>query len=760
MADPAFYSVPRNKAPPIYTRYNDQSRTVAYIRYTAGDVEDVRAFDAGDAPSLSDLLNLSNEDSGIMLLVERRNSVGTPLQLSSDIFHSILELIGVPATYVRLFDDNNGVTTNYVSRDSTGAPKTLYLFVKLPQTSILESAIFLRYDYKTRTTKCIVIGSHTDEILDILPGVLRSGSSDDATAIPMLILSTLTEIYSSLLDRNSSSLDRSLVRIELGSGITTHFNVGISKTSPEEYRDVMKIVHQLAVEFAQFEFYLGFQIKWIKALKEHWGEFKVLLQLSTSAQNTAGQPIKGGNAQPLIEMSLDILTEKAYNRLQQFKSLHSRLQIQERVLNSFITATDAFTTISLAHDAKANSDSMKTIAIVTILFLPGAYVSSIFGMSFFDVSDDKRSIYATKDWWIFIAVTIPLTVVVMITAQQSFMNLMSRIWTGGSKSKTHKERSATPPHPETSTAIRMDPIDLRGSFESNILPPAGGSMYPTMKSGTLLNSLRVLSLCGTLGSCATNATMQQFNRMRTMSLGIIAYPGFEPLDIFGPLEAFYSASGSQVKITLSIIGYEVGPVSAKPPTGVIPPGTTEPLDPGWLAAPSIYATHTFHTAPALDILLVPGGTGDFYRDGYKITDVEDFIRARYPALNYLLSVCSGAVNLARAGVLNGKRATTNKALWQWATDPSRGKNITWVPAARWVTDGNIWTSSGVSAGLDMTYAFMKDIYGATVANNVYNGMEYAPHQDPNWDPFAIIHNVPGADPRRPLKDCAGPAGYT
>ncbi|KAF3916948.1 hypothetical protein AA313_de0201746 [Arthrobotrys entomopaga] len=203
-----------------------------------------------------------------------------------------------------------------------------------------------------------------------------------------------------------------------------------------------------------------------------------------------------------------------------------------------------------------------------------------------------------------------------------------------------------------------------------------------MKPSMLLNSLRVLALSATLSSCATNATMQQFNRMRTMSLGIIAYPGFEPLDIFGPLEAFHSASGSLVKITLSIIGFEIGPVSATPPAGVKPPGVTTPLDPGWLASPSIYATHTFHTAPALDILLVPGGPGDFYRDEYHVTDVEDFIARRYPQLNYLLSVCSGAVNLARAGVLNGKRATTNKAVYTWVTDPKHGKNITWVPEAR------------------------------------------------------------------------------
>ncbi|KAF3916968.1 hypothetical protein AA313_de0207499 [Arthrobotrys entomopaga] len=54
---------------------------------------------------------------------------------------------------------------------------------------------------------------------------------------------------------------------------------------------------------------------------------------------------------------------------------------------------------------------------------------------------------------------------------------------------------------------------------------------------------------------------------------------------------------------------------------------------------------------------------------------------------------------------------------------------------------------------------MKDIWGAAVADQTFNGIEYAPHQDPDWDPFAIINNVPGADKTRSLKDCVVPAGH-
>jgi putative intracellular protease/amidase len=110
----------------------------------------------------------------------------------------------------------------------------------------------------------------------------------------------------------------------------------------------------------------------------------------------------------------------------------------------------------------------------------------------------------------------------------------------------------------------------------------------------------------------------------------------------------------------------------------------------------IQSTHTWRNAPPLDVLLVPGGMGNMalLEDGN--TWMEDFVKARYPKLKYLLSVCTGSVTLALSGVLKNKQATTNKASWAWVVQ--HGKNIKWVPSARWTQDGKIWTSSGVAAG--------------------------------------------------------------
>ncbi|KAK5655873.1 hypothetical protein OQA88_5412 [Cercophora sp. LCS_1] len=225
-----------------------------------------------------------------------------------------------------------------------------------------------------------------------------------------------------------------------------------------------------------------------------------------------------------------------------------------------------------------------------------------------------------------------------------------------------------------------------------------------------------------------------------LSIGIVLFPGFQPLDVIGPLDIIQLLSGRQ-NMTLSMIWKETGPVWARSPPRrnpgpVIPglPAATYPVQ-----APSIVATHTFNNAPPLDILLVPGGFGNRVLDENNDTSIEDFVATRYPELRYLLSVCTGAASLAKSGVLKGRRATTNKAAWAWATQ--FGENITWVPTARWTVDGNVWTSSGVSAGIDMTYAFFRKLYGAEVVDTVINVLEYSPHIDEHWDPYAVVHNV-------------------
>jgi len=213
-----------------------------------------------------------------------------------------------------------------------------------------------------------------------------------------------------------------------------------------------------------------------------------------------------------------------------------------------------------------------------------------------------------------------------------------------------------------------------------------------------------------------------------VNYGMVLFPGFQALDVFGPLDILNTLSWTY-PLDLSLIASTLDPVTTR----------TELSLPGANFSESIVPTHTFADPPKnLDVLFVPGGIGA--RDA--LPDAIAYIKETYPSLKYIVSVCTGSTLLARAGILDGKKATTNKKAWKWATE--QGPKVDWVPVARWVTDGNIWTSSGVSAGIDATFAFVSAVYGEAIAADTANGLEYERHIDPSWDPFAAIWGVPGS----------------
>lgn len=201
--------------------------------------------------------------------------------------------------------------------------------------------------------------------------------------------------------------------------------------------------------------------------------------------------------------------------------------------------------------------------------------------------------------------------------------------------------------------------------------------------------------------------------------GILLYPGFEALDAFGPMEVINSLSVEQ-DISLAIIAASLDPVSTKSSVHKV--------------GQSVLPTHTFADDPALDVLLIPGGWGGFDVGGAT----HDYIRRVVSKLGTaLITVCNGSALVAEAGMLDGRTATTNKAFWKECT--KYGPKTTWVAQARWVRDGNIWTSSGVSAGMDVTLAFVAEYFGEAVATSIANGMEFNRAPSSTDDPFASLY---------------------
>jgi putative intracellular protease/amidase len=208
-------------------------------------------------------------------------------------------------------------------------------------------------------------------------------------------------------------------------------------------------------------------------------------------------------------------------------------------------------------------------------------------------------------------------------------------------------------------------------------------------------------------------------------LGVVLYPGFELLDVFGPLEMFNSIGRD--RLITHIVAQQAGPVAA----GTVADGPV---------GPRVIAEFGFDAAPPLDLLLIPGGIGTFAE--LENAALMTFLRERSAAAQITMSVCTGSALLARAGVLDGRRATSNKQFFSLAT--AQNDKVQWIAAARWVDDGAVVTSSGVSAGIDMALAVIARLFGAPAADAVAVGTEYTWHRDADVDPFVEHLNKMGA----------------
>jgi transcriptional regulator GlxA family with amidase domain len=202
---------------------------------------------------------------------------------------------------------------------------------------------------------------------------------------------------------------------------------------------------------------------------------------------------------------------------------------------------------------------------------------------------------------------------------------------------------------------------------------------------------------------------------QTKRLGVVLFPEFELLDVFGPVEMFGNLKGM---VDTVMVAEKAGAVVSAQSVSVV-------------------ADHGFGDCPKLDFLLVPGGIGT--RAEIDNAAMLDFLKRRTAEAEVAMTVCTGTALFAKAGVLDGRRATTNKMAFQWVAD--QGPKVEWVKQARWVEDGKFATSSGVSAGIDMALAVIEKLYGKEMSRALEVGTEYDRHTDASWDPFAKIHGL-------------------
>ena len=135
------------------------------------------------------------------------------------------------------------------------------------------------------------------------------------------------------------------------------------------------------------------------------------------------------------------------------------------------------------------------------------------------------------------------------------------------------------------------------------------------------------------------------------------------------------------------------------------------------------------------ILFIPGGIGT--RELIKNESFINNLKLLSQKAEYIITVCTGPILFSKTGLLNNRKATSNKRVFFWAKNES--PEVIWIKKARWIKDGNIYTSSGVSAGMDMTLGFISDLLGYEIAKQQSIEIEYDWKEDSEWDPFSELY---------------------
>jgi putative intracellular protease/amidase len=196
-----------------------------------------------------------------------------------------------------------------------------------------------------------------------------------------------------------------------------------------------------------------------------------------------------------------------------------------------------------------------------------------------------------------------------------------------------------------------------------------------------------------------------------MNLTVLLFEDFETLDVFGPVEIFGRLKD---KYQVSFCSLSGGVIKNEHGISI----STERMD---------------ALKNAVHIFLIPGGHGT--RSAVNDTELINKVIAISHQSKFVLTVCTGSALLAKTGLLDGKKATSNKRAFDWVV--TQGQQVNWIKKARWTKEDKFYTSAGVSAGMDMSLGFLSDMHGIDFARKVAFEIEYNWIEDMEEDDFYL-----------------------
>ena len=336
-------------------------------------------------------------------------------------FLELLDHAAVPPNFLDALVNNNGVYASYNAFTPAAMDDCLEarrILIKLPNTAPIWSAIHYQYDERSMTTTTLIIGSHLDWIENALLNAFLGSAISTQHDDPFDVLATIFAEFSEIIELKRLAVDHQVLEAE---DIT-----GLSPLRRRKTRQPGNLAIQSTLYLHRVSGHMHFVERASSFQNECLGfllqQHELLTRRRLRRDLGSDHHHKINVAAEKARYSMELSASYARTRSRQLLELIYRIEMQVKTVDNLIAQGDARANLAIAQqsrliaiDTKRDSIAMKTIAGLTMVFLPGTFVATIFSMVFFQVEqDNKHALKVSPNWWLYVVVTIPLTAAVLM----------------------------------------------------------------------------------------------------------------------------------------------------------------------------------------------------------------------------------------------------------------------------------------------------------------------------------------------------------
>ena len=331
-------------------------------------------------------------------------------------FIEFLEYAQIPPHFAAVLADNNGITTTSQGHlDEKGIPGTVELLVKAPLAPAINGSVYFNHDLQSSETK-VALFFH-EHLLDRLKEVLQHNTQcNPASKTPMdpfLTLSVMMSESAAMLEDRRREIDDQ-VQLQEGSTGVTMMTRKMREASIDEYATLFSKSHLCQQDLMYMERTIAFQAQLVGFFQEQHTALTSLRQRRATSDAARAQVF--AQAQKTTA-SFGLSASQLQHMAVQVGTLSQRIRMHLAIVEARLSQASARNLVAISEETKRDSMAMKTIAAVTMLFLPGTFTASLFAMPFFGTSSGNgqgEEFEVSKWFWVYVAITVPLTLMVLL----------------------------------------------------------------------------------------------------------------------------------------------------------------------------------------------------------------------------------------------------------------------------------------------------------------------------------------------------------